>query len=239
MAFRRVIRALLLDAHGTLLELEPPAPALRRLLAERHGVAITAEGAAAGIAAEIAYYRRHLGEGRDAASVDALRQRCASVLRAELPAMRELEPDVITEAQFTSLLLSSLTFRPFPEVPAALATLRERGIRLVVASNWDASLAQTLDGLGLLELVDGVVTSAQCGVAKPGRRLFEEALRAAGAHAQEAVHVGDSVAEDVAGARSAGIEPVLIVRDGARPSAESPPGVRVIRSLTEVCGLRA
>jgi len=44
------------------------------------------------------------------------------------------------------------------------------------------------------------------------------------------VHVGDSLEEDVVGARAAGIEAVLLRRDG-RPG---PSGVRTIASLAEL-----
>ena len=48
----------------------------------------------------------------------------------------------------------------------------------------------------------------------------------------EAVHVGDSLENDVAGARAAGIRPVLVARDGAAPG-----GVEAIRSLAELPAL--
>ena len=61
--------AVLLDALGTLLTFEPPAPHLRAALS-RLGIEVSEETAAAAIRAEIAYYRSHLHEGRDAASLD-------------------------------------------------------------------------------------------------------------------------------------------------------------------------
>jgi putative hydrolase of the HAD superfamily len=70
-------RAVLLDAMGTLLRLEDPAPRLRAALAARAGVDVGAAAAAAAIRAEIAYYRAHLHLGRDAESLAALRGRCA------------------------------------------------------------------------------------------------------------------------------------------------------------------
>jgi putative hydrolase of the HAD superfamily len=70
------------------------------------------------------------------------------------------------------------------------------------------------------------------GVAKPGRAIFERALELAGADPGEAVHVGDSLENDVVGARAAGIRPVLVARDGSLPA-----GVETIRSLTELPSL--
>jgi putative hydrolase of the HAD superfamily len=231
----RPIRAVLLDAHGTLLELEPPAPALRRVLAERFGVRITPEQAEAAIAAEVRYYRAHLHEGRDETSVDELRGRCSQVLRDALAAEHVL--DQIGAGEFTQTLLAALQFRPYPEVPEVLAELRRRGRRLVVASNWDASLPQTLSTLGLLRELDGVVTSAQCGAPKPEPPVFRQALELAGVPAAEALHVGDSPVEDLTGARRSGIEAVLIAR-GGRPPAPGFPSIDSLRGLLALPGLQ-
>jgi putative hydrolase of the HAD superfamily len=62
------------------------------------------------------------------------------------------------------------------------------------------------------------------------------ALALAGAHPEEAWHVGDDLEADVGGALAAGLEPVLIDRDG---SLQAPPGVRRIASLAELPALCA
>lgn len=215
-------RVILLDALGTLVALEPPAPRLRAELASRFGLEVTDAQARQAIGAEIAYYRAHLDDGRDPDSLAALRRRCAGVLRSALPAP-ELDLDRLTEA-----LLASLRFTAFPDVPAALRDARSRGRRLVVVSNWDVSLVGVLAALGLGPLLDGIVTSAVAGARKPSPAIFEQALALAGAAPEEAIHVGDSVEEDVDGARAAGIEPVLIRRSGDAEVA----GVRTISNLT-------
>jgi len=221
--------AILLDALGTLVALEPPAPRLRIELARRFGLDVTESDAARAIGAEIAYYRAHLDEGRDQAGLAALRRRCVGVLRAELPAAGlKLELDPLVDA-----LLASLRFTAFPDVRPALAAARARGRRLVVVSNWDVSLHGVLRALELEPLLDGILTSAGAGARKPAPAIFEQALALAGAAPGEAIHVGDSLEEDVAGARAAGIEPVLVRRDGG-PALT---GVRTISSLAELAGL--
>src|SRR4029077_14737738 len=124
-----------------------------------------------------------------------------------------------------------LRFRLYPEVPATLALLRARGLRLVVVSNWDVSLAPTLRGLGLGGVLDAVVTSAQVGAAKPAPEVFHAALDRLGICAGEALHVGDDPHLDVAGARAAGVLPVLL-RRGQAPAA--PAGVATISSLADL-----
>lgn len=220
-----VLRAILLDALGTLVELEPPAALLRAELARRFDVEVSEAEAARAIAAEIAYYRAHLDEGRDDESLAALRRRCAELVRAALPGLESVDTGALTEA-----LLASLRFRLFADVRPALVAARQRGYRLVVVSNWDASLNAVLDRLGLAPLLDGVVTSAVVGARKPDGAIFARALEIAGVPARQALHVGDSLDEDVAGARAAGIEPVLIRREGG----DLPAGVRTIASLAEL-----
>jgi putative hydrolase of the HAD superfamily len=130
-------------------------------------------------------------------------------------------------------MLDCIRFDAFADAAPALRALRAGGLRLVVASNWDCSLPDVLAQAGLLHLVDAVVASAVAGAAKPDARLFDAALAAAGCQAGEAIHVGDSLETDVAGAIVAGVAPVLIARD-AGAAANVPPGTPVIRSLTEL-----
>lgn len=222
-------RALLLDALGTLLELEPPVAPLRRELRKRFGVDLEEREVAAAVRAEIAFYRAHHDDARDRASLAVLRERSARALRDALPAPAAALP----LAPLTDALLAALRFRPFPEVPGLLRDARSRGARLVVVSNWDVSLHDVLEETGLAPLLDAVVTSAELGSAKPAPAIFEHALALAGAAASEALHVGDSVEHDVAGARAAGIPCRLVVREGAAV----PAGVQAIASLDELRAL--
>jgi len=135
--------AVLLDVLGTLVELESPAPALREEIERRTGIDIGEERAAAAFAAEIGYYLAHHIEGRDMNAVDDLRDRCAEEIR------RELRFDELDHATAREAMLAALRFRAFPDALPLLRTLRERGVRVVAASNWDASLPDTLDSVGL------------------------------------------------------------------------------------------
>jgi 2-haloalkanoic acid dehalogenase type II len=219
-------RAVLLDALGTLVELRPPAPKLRALLAAE-GVEVSEEHAAAAFGAEVDYYLAHHMEGRDEASLEDLRERCTVVLREALglPAR--------DQALARQVLADAVAFDPYPDAAPALRALRARGVRLVVASNWDSALSHWLGETGLLELLDGVVTSAHVGAAKPDAAVFEAALSLAGAAPEEAVHVGDSLVNDVEGAHAAGLRALLVVRGGD----SSPAGVETIPSLAELPAL--
>lgn len=221
--------AVLLDSLGTLVRLENPAPRLRAELATR-GIEVSLQRAARAFAAEIAWYLDHHLEATDPDSLERLRDSCAAVLLAELGTGSH---EAAREA-----MLASLRFSPYPDAGPTLDALRAAGLRLVVTSNWDASLAEVLEGVDLLRLVHAVITSAEVGTAKPAPVVFRRAVAAAGVDAAEAVCVGDSLENDVRGALGAGISAILLDRDGD-PGTRSIDGheVPVVRSLADAAPL--
>jgi putative hydrolase of the HAD superfamily len=199
-SIHRMTRAVFLDALGTLVELEPPWISLRDMVPAEVGDEQLVEA----LKAEMAYYKEHAHEGRDEASLAELRERCAALVS------RKLGLDVGVDE-----LVAAIRFSAYPDAVPALNGLRERGLRLVAVSNWDCSLPRVLEGCGLGDLLDGTITSAEAGARKPDPAIFERALALAGCRPADALHVGDTADEDVAGARAAGIRPLLIDRDGS------------------------
>lgn len=220
-------RAILFDALGTLVALEPPAPLLMAELARRE-VTVTLGEADAALRAEIAYYRIHHDLAVDRHALDDLRDACTEALRRALPEHAR-RAEKLREA-----LLASLRFRAYPDAEPALKALRAAGITLVVVSNWDVSLHDALRATGLDRHVDGAISSAEAGAAKPDGQIFDWALELAGGVApEEAWHVGDSVEADVAGAQSAGLRPVFVDRSAetGAPAPSLPAGVARIGDL--------
>jgi putative hydrolase of the HAD superfamily len=201
-----MVRAVFLDALGTLVELEPPWLSLRDRVTEEVSDELLEEA----LRAEMAYYRDHAQEGRDRASLTDLRERCAAIVSEKLGV--EVTVDELVEA---------IRFDAYPDAAPALRELREGGLRLVAVSNWDCSLPAVLAHCGLGELLDGAVSSAVAGARKPDPAIFERALELAECRPDEALHVGDTSEEDVEGARAAGIRPLLIDRDGNRGDISS------------------
>src|SRR5690349_3736822 len=192
-----MVRAVFLDALGTLVELEPPWVSLRDRVPEE----VSDERLIAALRAEMAYYRDHAHEGRDERSLAELRERCAAIVSERL----EHE---ITVGE----LVAAIRFSVYPDVVPALEGLREHGVRLIAVSNWDCSLPKLLERYGLGERLDGTITSAATGARKPDPAIFSAALELAGCEPDEALHVGDTPEEDLAGARAAGIRALLIDR---------------------------
>jgi putative hydrolase of the HAD superfamily len=219
-------RAVLLDALGTLVELAPPAPRLRAELERLAGIDVGPEAAERGFAAEIGHYLANHMRGGDRAGLERLRDDCAEAMRAAIGR------DELDHATVRAAMLEALEFVAFPDVAPALTALRERGLRLVVVSNWDCSLSEWLDRAGVGALVDGTVSSAVVGAAKPAPAVFEAGLELAGCTAAQALFVGDSLVNDVEGARAAGLRAVLVQRAG-----DPPPGVEAVRSLVELSAI--
>jgi putative hydrolase of the HAD superfamily len=192
-------RAVFLDALGTLVALEPPWVGLR----QRLGDSVPEERLRAAVREEMAYYKAHSHEGSDPGSLAELRERCARVLS-----------DALGTEVSAKDLVQSIRFDPYPDAGPALTELRARGLRMHCVSNWDVSLPAVLERCGLLTALDGVVCSAAAGARKPDPRIFEVALEQAGCPAAEALHVGDTPEEDLAGAEAAGIRALLIDREG-------------------------
>ena len=128
-----------------------------------------------------------------------------------------------------------LIFRPYPESEEVMEELLAIGLPLYVVSNWDVALEGVLENLGWVRYFDGIVASAKVGSEKPERAIFEEALRLAGLaeRRDRVVHVGNDPVSDVEGAISAGIDAVLIDREGDLEGPEA------IVTLPDLRGLPA
>lgn len=123
-------------------------------------------------------------------------------------------------------------FTLYEDVPAALATLNERGVRIGLISNSHRCLASFQAHFELEGLIAVTVSSAEHGFMKPHPSIFRTALDLMQVPASEAAMVGDSFAHDIVGARQAGMRGILLAR-GNGPAAHEP-DVPVIRSLLEL-----
>jgi len=111
----------------------------------------------------------------------------------------------------------------------ALKTLRGAGYTLGVVSNADGRVESFLELAGLRRYLDFVVDSAVVGVEKPDPGIFRIALDRAGVEPRLAVHVGDIYEIDVAGARAAGVQGILLDPEGT-DDVDAPS----IRALSEL-----
>ena len=82
----------------------------------------------------------------------------------------------------------------------------------VVTNNTVKEQVEKLATFGLDRYVTALITSEECGVAKPDCAIFEHALERMGVDAANAVMVGDSWEKDVIGAARSGIRAVWLNR---------------------------
>lgn len=118
-----------------------------------------------------------------------------------------------------------------------LRTLVEAGVPVAIVSNSDGRVEILLRNLAIAQVGEGpgtevamIVDSDILGVAKPEPGIFTPALDALGLDASSCVYVGDTERYDVAGARAAGLFPVLIAPDPRTSST----GAAQVPSLADV-----
>ena len=233
------IRAVLFDFGGTLYDYATLEPAERESLVE---LARTA-----GIDAEPRDIQR--------AHRDAMRQ----VFRQYVPRRFYLHYDLFRDAIVG--MLRSFGAEPDPThleryraaqwerhardfalregVLDTLAALRQRGLHLGIVSNIDDDqLSHLLAIAGIASYFDSILSSEQVQSCKPDQRIFEEALQRAGCAADEALFVGDTLMQDIAGANQAGLQSVLLWhREDRDPPADEPRPRYVIRRIPDLLGL--
>ena len=118
----------------------------------------------------------------------------------------------------------------YPDAEPTLIRLAGDGYSLGLISNAPADTQKAVEALGLTKYLSTVVISGLVGYTKPHPEIFRIALREAGVRADEAVHVGDLYEADVVGARNAGMNGVLIDRDGHHLDIDCPR----VKTLSEV-----
>jgi 2-haloalkanoic acid dehalogenase type II len=120
-----------------------------------------------------------------------------------------------------------------------LQALRARGLHIGMVSNIDEDqLHHLIDVAGLRSHFDSLLSSEAAAACKPDPAIFSEALRRAACRPQEALFVGDTLAQDVAGAHRAGIRSVLIWhRDDKPPPGDGVTPDHVIRRIPELLDL--
>lgn len=122
----------------------------------------------------------------------------------------------------------------FPSVHTTLAEIKRQGYRVGIVSDWVSSLPRILRHLGLLQYLDWVLVSGTIGLSKPSQAFYRLAVQRAGTTADRMIHIGDSYYADVLGARTVGMEAVLVDwRGRSWPQLDVP----LIRGIDELLPL--
>jgi HAD superfamily hydrolase (TIGR01549 family) len=124
-------------------------------------------------------------------------------------------------------LLGPASLSVFPEVADTLKILRHAGYRLAIVSNWQCGLWHFCADLGIADMFEHVVASAEVGIEKPNPQIFHDTCHRMQIESHRALHVGDSVVDDIEGARNAGMQALLVRRSESGLAA----GIPTIASL--------
>ena len=221
---------MLFDVGATLVDPHPSARELVLRVLQAHGLKVgaadlaQAEPVAWKAVAHLMPFQRY-GQEESRAFWDAF-------YRALLESLGQADNDRLRSALYEEFQRLE-NWRLYSDAVPVLEELRGRGYRLGVVSNWEEWLEDMLLAMDVHRLFDVILASGPFGRAKPHPSIFRRALEMVGVEASEAVHVGDSLRDDIEGARAAGLRAILIDRHGRHPNVE----VERITGLAELLPL--
>jgi beta-phosphoglucomutase len=161
------------------------------------------------------------GKGANHAELD---QWWGGVFAKTLPGREDLVEEMLR------WLIAGQFERLFDDAVPALQALAAIGMPMAVISNFGTHLRDLLARFELLRFFDPIIVSAEVGIAKPDRRIFDLLAEKVNMPRHRLLYVGDHIGDDIEGARSAGLDAVLIDRRNHHPDAPCPR----ISSLTEL-----
>jgi len=208
------VRAVLLDAAGTLITTAEPVGETYAAWARRFGSELTAQALGEGFHHQFPAMPAMAFAGVTAVRLAELERDWwrSLVRRVVNHSGGEIERfDEFFDAVFQHFA-SPTAWRLYPEVIQVLRVLQARGYSLAVVSNFDSRLLGILGGLGLTPFLDAIEFSTAAGAAKPDPRIFAGTLEKLGLDPDQALHVGDGLRNDYEGARSAGLRALLLQR---------------------------
>ncbi len=128
---------------------------------------------------------------------------------------------------------SRAAWRLFDDVLPTLAALKSRGLKLGLISNWDERLRPLLDHWRLSPCFDALTISHEAGSTKPAPEMFLRTATRLGLAPGSILHVGNSVAQDVAGAEAAGMRALLLDRSAAAGAAGRISSLRQLQAVLD------
>ena len=218
------LRAVLFDVDFTLCRPGPElSPERYERIASRHGVAVDVSRYDDAREAAALNLKRHPELLHD----DTIWHRFTAEIFVGMGGPEEIASECATEIEQGWEV--SENFELFEDALPVLDELRGAGLRLGLVSNGIRDLSEFV--LHHRLDVDALVGSRAHGFVKPHPTIFEAALQQLGVAAAEAAMVGDSIEEDVEGARALGMRAILLDRESRHPDVEE--------RLTDLYGLPA
>jgi putative hydrolase of the HAD superfamily len=209
------IEAVLFDAVGTLIYPVPPAAEVYQRAGAALGAALSLEEVDRRFRAAFAAAFADSGATSNALEKAKWREVVCAVFRNTPAPLDRLFPvlwDHFSHSEHWSV---------FPDVAPLWEELEARGLRLGIASNYDDRLPGALAGLPPLDRCEHVFWSSRVGFGKPHAEYFQFIARSLNLPPERILMVGDDPEKDIAGARAAGWNTVLLDRKNRVRSSQS------------------
>nr|WP_275577746.1 HAD family hydrolase [Vibrio parahaemolyticus] len=126
---------------------------------------------------------------------------------------------------FDSARMGAFTF--FPGVKEMLTDLRKHYKLVVITNGPIFSQHPKLKATQMDEWVDHIIVGGEEPEEKPAASIFQKALNLVDVKPEEALHIGDSLAADIAGANNMGILSVWVNATGASNPTEITPNFEI------------
>ena len=227
-----MIQAIFFDVYGTLAGFRPSRFEIQSQACSRFGIELTPEGVLRGYALADAFMSEQ-NAVRPVRMMD-YEERARFFGEYERRVLRGCGFDVTVEqamAIWRAVRSVPYGMARYDDVLPALDLLKQQGFTLGLISNMNSPANDLMEDMGLTPYMDFAVTSGEVGVEKPSAPIFEEAIRRSGSAPEDAIHVGDQLTSDVAGAMNAGIRPVLIDRDRNHVGYAACPRIETLMEL--------
>lgn len=153
----------------------------------------------------------------------------ARILLVELGLDAAYPPQAVDAAVETLFRSYVPDVRLKPAAAEGLDALARGGYRMGIISNatYGPFIGWALQRLGVSGYFEHIVVSADVGLRKPRREIFDAALAAMRVPAAAAVYVGNDYLKDIVGAKLAGLRAIWLPHHGARDDGAYTPGAYV------------
>ncbi|MGB3788028.1 MAG: HAD-IA family hydrolase [Phormidesmis sp.] len=209
-------KVIYLDAFGTLFGVKSSVGELYSQLAHAAGVATDPQAVNRAFYQSFAAAERLAFPNAAPADIPGLEYRWWKAIVSEtferVGALRKFGDFETFYAGLYSYFETGDPWHVYADTVPSLTRWQSMGIELGIISNFDSRLHSVLSILSLDTYFDSVTLSTEVGAAKPSHLIFQAALAKHRCKPQQAWHVGDSEAEDYAGARAVGMRAVLVAR---------------------------
>lgn len=217
---RMTVDAVLFDLDGTLVDYRRSTAEVLAAAFDRAGVDPFFEAAE--------YHERFTSFAEEADTIEDLRRSCFAAIATD-QGRDPADGQAVAEAY--TVERDQTNVESLPGAVEAVETLAaDHHVGLVTNGTREMQRAK-LGAVGLADAFDAAVFAGDGIPAKPDPEPFEVALEELGVEADRAVHVGNSLSSDVAGAHGAGLGSVWLRQDGVEPD---PQPRHVVDSMAEL-----